>query len=77
MTDERNESTTSVSEIKGLGQLQVCWQRIHFGKDTVREYTKDITESVSEVSEKVLKGKAIENAIKLALSSLRLFCDSC
>ncbi|KAL8650769.1 MAG: hypothetical protein Q9226_005006 [Calogaya cf. arnoldii] len=67
---ERSDATSSLKDIKGLGQLQVCWQRILFGNETTREHHKSGKEPVSEVSEKVLKGKAIDTAIKFAPSSL-------
>ncbi|KAL8648283.1 MAG: hypothetical protein Q9226_006060 [Calogaya cf. arnoldii] len=70
---ERTDPVTSVNDVKGLGQIQIRWQRVHFGKETVHEYNKNGTEPVSEVSEKVLKGKAIDTAIKFALPALNVF----
>ena len=72
MVDERSDATSSVSDVKGLGQLQVRWQRILFGNETTREYHKSCEDTVSEVSEKVLKGKAIDTAIKFALPALNV-----
>ncbi|KAL8897732.1 MAG: hypothetical protein Q9192_002433 [Flavoplaca navasiana] len=61
---ETIESSVAMDEIKGLGRLEISWQRIFFGKKTVEEIYRHDTKTISEVSEKVLKGRAIENAIQ-------------
>lgn len=64
LTAETSESKVTLNDIKNLGRIQVVWQRIHWGPKTLQFVTKEPS-AISEVSEKVLKGKAIENAIKL------------
>ena len=61
---ETIDSNVAMDEIKDLGQLKILWQRIFFGKETVQEHYGHDTKTISEVSEKVLKGRAIENAIQ-------------
>ncbi|KAL8771325.1 MAG: hypothetical protein Q9209_003230 [Squamulea sp. 1 TL-2023] len=51
-------------DIELLGKIRVTLQRIYWGKKTERDSVRD--KPISEVTEKVLKGKAIENAIKLS-----------
>ncbi|KAL9029927.1 MAG: hypothetical protein Q9180_006969 [Flavoplaca navasiana] len=61
---EASESNVTLNDIKNLGRIQVVWQRIKWGQKTLQYVYKEPS-AISEVSEKVLKGKAIENAIKL------------
>ncbi|KAL9639411.1 MAG: hypothetical protein Q9204_001100 [Flavoplaca sp. TL-2023a] len=61
---ETIDSNVAMDEIKDLGQLKILWQRIFFGRETVQEHYRHDIKTISEVSEKVLKGRAIENAIQ-------------
>ncbi|KAL8734498.1 MAG: hypothetical protein Q9166_001398 [cf. Caloplaca sp. 2 TL-2023] len=61
---EASDPTISVRDVKDLGTIKVTWQRIYLGEDVVRDHHRDGYRGISEVSEKVLKGKAIENTIK-------------
>ncbi|KAL8674353.1 MAG: hypothetical protein Q9168_001213 [Polycauliona sp. 1 TL-2023] len=60
---DASDSAISLDQIKGLGNIRMSWQRICFGKEEVCS-EKVASKIISEVSEKVLKGKAIENTIK-------------
>ncbi|KAL8983537.1 MAG: hypothetical protein Q9205_002249 [Flavoplaca limonia] len=61
---EASESKITLNDIKDLGRIQVVWQRIKWGQKTI-QYVDNERSAISEVSEKVLKGKAIDHAIKL------------
>ncbi|KAL8791466.1 MAG: hypothetical protein Q9213_000083 [Squamulea squamosa] len=61
---ETGDSNVSIKDIDQLGKIRVTWQRIYWGKKTERESNNN--KPISKVTEKVLKGKAIENAIKLS-----------
>ena len=64
ITGEASDATLTLSDVKDLGRIRVVWQRINWGQKTLHYANKELS-GVSEVSEKVLKGKSIENAIKL------------
>lgn len=62
--EEASDGGLTLSQIEDLGRIQVVWQRIQWGKNTMRFNTEEV-KAISKVSEKVLKGKAVENSIKL------------
>ncbi|KAL9030410.1 MAG: hypothetical protein Q9196_001467 [Gyalolechia fulgens] len=60
---ETTDSAVSPNELKNLGRIRVSYQRIKYGQTRDQRSIYHDTERVSEVSEKVLKGKSIENTI--------------
>ncbi|KAL8756837.1 MAG: hypothetical protein Q9199_002647 [Rusavskia elegans] len=62
--NETSDSTHSLSEVKDLGQIRVVWKRAYLGEETVRPPRTDRIRKIPEVSEKLLKGKAIENVVE-------------
>ena len=63
--EETVHSQISLSEVQNLGKIQVIVKRVHRSlRTTPRRSTKEKDEPVTEVTEKVLKGKAITNTVR-------------
>ncbi|KAL8721794.1 MAG: hypothetical protein Q9225_001594 [Loekoesia sp. 1 TL-2023] len=64
---ETSNSNPSPNDMKGLGQIQIRYQRVVFhGVRENQMMAYCIPDRVSEVSEKLLKGKSVENTIESA-----------
>ncbi|KAL9004113.1 MAG: hypothetical protein Q9188_003057 [Gyalolechia gomerana] len=66
---ETSNSAVSPDESKNLGRIRVSYRRIKYGKRRDFTPTSRGTERVSEVSEKILKGKSIDNTIEYVTPS--------
>ena len=63
--EETVHSQISLSDAHNLGRIQVVVGRVHRSlRRTPRRSTKEKDEPVTEVTEKVLKGKAITNTVR-------------
>lgn len=59
------DSRVSLSDVQNLGRIQVTVGRVHRPlRSTPLRTTKWKQEPVTEVTEKVLKGKAITNTVR-------------
>lgn len=64
-TEETVDSQTSLSDVQNLGRIQVKVARVHrILRSTPIQATKGKHKPVTEVTEKVLKGKAIANTVR-------------
>lgn len=67
--EETSNSAVSPDESKNLGRIRVSYRRIKYGKRRDFTPTSRGTERVSEVSEKIFKGKSIDNTIEYVTPS--------
>ncbi|KAL8941400.1 MAG: hypothetical protein Q9211_001841 [Gyalolechia sp. 1 TL-2023] len=72
---ETTDSAVSPNELKNLGRIRVSYQRIKYGQTRDQRSIYHDTERVSEVSEKVLKGKSIENTIEYVTPPWKGHCS--
>lgn len=65
-TKETIDSQTSLSDVQNLGRIQVEVGRVHrIPRSTPIRATKASQKPVTEVTEKILKGKAIANTVRV------------
>ncbi|KAL8924276.1 MAG: hypothetical protein Q9172_002749 [Xanthocarpia lactea] len=70
---ESCDSKISLGEIQHLGKIEITYQRIRYGKSY--EYTPPVRDGyISEVSEKMLKGKSIQHSIRFCCTLEMLGC---
>ena len=63
--EETVHSPISLSDVQDLGRIRVTVGRVHRSlRSTPRRSTKEKQKPVTEVTEKVLKGKAITNTVR-------------
>ncbi|KAL8861387.1 MAG: hypothetical protein Q9178_002260 [Gyalolechia marmorata] len=71
--DESCDSKVSLGKIQRLGKIEITYQRIRYGESY--EYTPPIGDTyISEVSEKMLKGKSIQHSIRFCCTLEMLGC---
>ncbi|KAL8909988.1 MAG: hypothetical protein Q9171_004683 [Xanthocarpia ochracea] len=67
------DSKVSLGKIQHLGKIVITYQRIRYGESY--EYTPPIDDTcISEVSEKMLKGKSIQHSIRFCCTLEMLGC---